>query len=85
MTSSPVEDEGPIIMMRSQIAPDTILINEVEKMSGKIIMTSSISIVQTERGLELVGVSHKAGDVGGAGKDAIEGQEYDSCFSGSAK
>ncbi len=63
MTLHPVDNDGPIIMKISEIIPDTILINEVEKNSGRIIMTSSISIVQTIRGgLELVGVSHEVGD-----------------------
>ena len=72
MMLNPVEDNGPIVMQLSEIVPDTILINEVEKESGKIIMTSSITIVQTQRGTELVGVSHEVGD---AGKDAIEGHQ----------
>mmetsp|Transcript_876 Transcript_876/g.1383 ORF Transcript_876/g.1383 Transcript_876/m.1383 type:complete len:244 (+) Transcript_876:91-822(+) len=71
MTLNPVED-GPIIMKLSEVAPDTILINEVEKESGKIIMTSSITRVQTMRGTELVGASHEVGEVG---KDAIEGHQ----------
>ena len=71
MTLSPVEN-GPIVMKLSEIAPDTILINEVEKESGKIIMTSSITVLQTNRGTELVGVSHEVGDVG---KDSIEGHQ----------
>lgn len=71
MTLNPVEN-GPIVMKLSEIAPDTILINEVEKESGKIIMTSSITVLQTNRGTELVGVSHEVGDVG---KDSIEGHQ----------
>ena len=79
MTLYPIED-GPIIMKVSEIVPDTILINEVERESGKIIMTSSISIVQSMRGLELVGVSHEVGDVAAADDDkgdatAIEGPQ----------
>lgn len=62
MTLHPVDNDGPIIMKISEIIPDTILINEVEKDSGRIIMTSSISLVQTSRGFELVGVSHEVGD-----------------------
>ncbi|KAL7430783.1 hypothetical protein ACHAXM_003529 [Skeletonema potamos] len=71
LTLNPVENGGPIVMKLSEIAPDTILINEVEKESGRIIMTSSISIVQTQRGIELVGVSHEVGDA----KDVIEGHQ----------
>ena len=62
MTLHPIDNDGPIIMKISEIIPDTILINEVEKDSGRVIMTSSISLVQTSRGLELVGVSHEVGD-----------------------
>ncbi|KAL7456456.1 hypothetical protein ACHAWC_008621 [Mediolabrus comicus] len=63
MTLHPVDNDGPIIMKISEIIPDTILINEIEKDTGRIIMTSSISIVHTSRGgLELVGVSHEVGD-----------------------
>ena len=71
MTLNPVEN-GPIIMKLSEIAPDTILINEVEKESGNIIMTSSVTVVQTNRGTELIGTSHEVGD---GGKDAIEGHQ----------
>ena len=63
MTLHPLDNDGPIIMKISEIIPDTILINEIEKNSGRIIMTSSISLVHTSRGgLELVGVSHEVGD-----------------------
>lgn len=57
-----VEEGGPIMMKISEIAPDTILIHEVEIASGKTIMTSSVNIVQGMKGLELVGVSHEVGD-----------------------
>jgi hypothetical protein len=64
------EDGGPIYMLLTELSPDTVLINEVEKSSGKIIMTSSLSIVN--EGKELVQVSHEVGD----GTDAsIEGHQ----------
>lgn len=79
MTLHPADNDGPIIMKISEIIPDTILINEVEKNSGRIIMTSSISIVQTSRGgLELVGVSHEVGDDnndGSSSAETIEGHQ----------
>ena len=71
MTLEPVE-EGPIIMKLSEVYPDTILINEVERATGKIIMTSSVSIVQGLNGVEIVGVSHEVGD---EMKNAIEGHQ----------
>lgn len=79
MTLHPADNDGPIIMKISEIIPDTILINEVEKNSGRIIMTSSISLVQTSRGgLELVGVSHEVGDDnndGSSSAETIEGHQ----------
>ena len=66
------EEGGPIDMHLSEICPDTILINEVMRDSGKIIMTSSINIVQGPSGLELVGVSHEVGD---GGEGVIEGHQ----------
>lgn len=66
------EEGGPIDMHLSEIYPDTILINEVMRDSGKIIMTSSINIVQGPSGLELVGVSHEVGD---GGEEVIEGHQ----------
>lgn len=63
-------DGGPIYMVLTELSPDTILINEVEKGSGNIIMTSSISIVN--EGRELVQVSHEIGD---NRKDAVEGHQ----------
>jgi hypothetical protein len=76
MTLHPVDNDGPIIMKISEIIPDTILINEIEKDSGRIIMTSSISIVQTSRGgLELVGVSHEVGGDNNNSTETIEGHQ----------
>jgi hypothetical protein len=37
-------------------------INEEEKATGRTIMTSSISVVEGIKGIELVGVSHEVGD-----------------------
>jgi hypothetical protein len=72
----PVDNDGPIIMKISEIIPDTILINEIEKDTGRIIMTSSISIVQTSRGgLELVGVSHEVGGDNNNSTETIEGHQ----------
>lgn len=65
-----VEGNGPIYMVLTELAPDTILINEVDKASGKVVLTSSLSLVSTRTtpgggggGLdELVQVSHEVGD-----------------------
>jgi hypothetical protein len=67
---STAEDGGPIYMILTELGPDTVLINEVEKGSGKIIMTSSLSIVN--EGKELVQISHEVGE---ADKIAIEGHQ----------
>lgn len=71
ITMNPVEEDGPIVMKVSEIYPDTILINEVEKESGETVMTTSLNIVQAAKGMELVGVSHEVGK----GKDVIEGHQ----------
>lgn len=70
---STAEDGGPIYMVLTELAPDTILINEVEKLSGKVIMTSSLSVVN--EGRELVQVSHEVGGGGSGGKSLIEGHQ----------
>jgi len=66
---STAPDGGPIYMVLTELAPDTVLINEVEKLSGKIIMTSSLSVIND--GKELVQISHEVGD----GKVSIEGHQ----------
>ena len=68
---STAPDGGPIYMLLTEVVPDTVLINEVEKSSEKIIMTSSLSIVNG--GKELVQVSHEVGDK--ASKTSIEGHQ----------
>ncbi|KAL7544351.1 hypothetical protein ACHAWF_010505 [Thalassiosira exigua] len=76
MTLMPVEESGPIVMKVSEILPDTILINEVEIESGKTVMTSSVSIMQGQRGVELVGASHEVGDgLGESNSAVIEGHQ----------
>ena len=52
-------EEGPIYMTVAELYPDTVLVNEVEAMSGKVVMTTSVSIVNG--GKELVMVSHEVG------------------------
>lgn len=62
---NPVE-EGPIYMVLTEIVPDTILLNEIEKETGNVIMTSSISIPtstpSTVGADELMQISHEIGD-----------------------
>lgn len=72
ITLEPIDEEGPIIMKLSEVYPDTILINEEERATGKTIMTSSVSIVQGRNGMELAGVSHEVGD---EMKNVIEGHQ----------
>ena len=53
---------GPVFMVVTEMSPDTIMINEVEKVSGMIIMTSSLSVVYNDAGdrvKELIQVSHE--------------------------
>ena len=57
----PTSDEGPIYMVLSELAPDTVLIHEVEKVSGRIVMTSSLSLVGKKVVDEIVMVSHELG------------------------
>ena len=72
LTLNPIEGDGPIKMLVSEIEPNTILVNEVDITSGKIIMTCSTSIVRGRNGNEeLVQVSHEVGDDGGG----IEGHQ----------
>ena len=56
----PTVEDGPIYMVLTELLPDTVLLNEIDKESGKIIMTSSISIVNS--GQELVQISHEVGE-----------------------
>ena len=53
------EGGGPIYMVLTELPPDTVLFNEVDKETGNIIMTASLSIVND--GEELVQVSHEVG------------------------
>ena len=72
LTLNPIDGDGPIKMLVSEIEPNTILVNEVDITSGKIIMTCSTSIVRGMNGNEeLVQVSHEVGDDGGG----IEGHQ----------
>jgi hypothetical protein len=76
--TSTAEEGGPIYMNLTELAPDTILINEVEAVSGKIIMTSSLSLVEGKNGLELTQVSHEVGDNSGnesSTTQAIDGHQ----------
>lgn len=56
----PTFEGGPMYMVLTELAPDTVLLNEVDKASGKIVMTSSLSITDNQD--EIVQVSHEIGD-----------------------
>eukprot|EP00579_Thalassiosira_antarctica_P000128 CAMPEP_0201868910 /NCGR_PEP_ID=MMETSP0902-20130614/2616_1 /ASSEMBLY_ACC=CAM_ASM_000551 /TAXON_ID=420261 /ORGANISM="Thalassiosira antarctica, Strain CCMP982" /LENGTH=249 /DNA_ID=CAMNT_0048394315 /DNA_START=23 /DNA_END=772 /DNA_ORIENTATION=+ len=56
------EEGGPIYMTVAEMYPDTVLVNEVEAMSGKVVMTTSLSIVDGGKGLVMV--SHEVGSGG---------------------
>lgn len=77
-----VDGNGPIYMVVTELAPDTILINEVDSASGKIVLTASLSLVTggvSSRVNELIQVSHEVGDTssssGGASNNIIEGHQ----------
>ncbi len=53
----PTMEDGPIYMVLTEVQPDTILLNEVEKETGRIILTSTISLVPDE----LIQSSHEIG------------------------
>mmetsp|Transcript_22751 Transcript_22751/g.40256 ORF Transcript_22751/g.40256 Transcript_22751/m.40256 type:complete len:268 (+) Transcript_22751:96-899(+) len=53
----PVDDKGPISLFISEVPPDTLLIHEVEKATGKVVLAGSMTIVAD--GEEIVQVSHE--------------------------
>ena len=71
---SVAEGGGPIRMHVTELGTDTVLINEVEESTGKIILTASLSIIKGSNGMELVQISH---EVGGEeeSKQSIEGHQ----------
>jgi len=77
----PVGGEGPISMLLTEVPPHTVLMNEMDRASGKIVMTSSLSLIVKEDGTctELVQVAHEVGGDMGATKAAttiaIEGHQ----------
>lgn len=57
------EGGGPIRMQLTELGTDTILVNEIEEATGKIILTSSLSIVEgSTNGTELIQISHEVGE-----------------------
>ena len=59
-------NDGPIYMVVTELGPDTIMINEVDKVSKMIVMTSSLSLVfddstddDNKKIKELIQVSHE--------------------------
>ncbi|KAL7539338.1 hypothetical protein ACHAXR_009197 [Thalassiosira sp. AJA248-18] len=61
ITLKSIEGAGPIRMLLTEVGSDTLLVNEVEEATGEIILTSSTSITQGMKGMELVQVSHEVG------------------------
>ena len=56
----PLDAAGPIYMRLAEFAPDTILLQEFNKTDSRVVLTSSISLVQG--GEELVQVAHETAD-----------------------
>ena len=75
-----VDGNGPICMALTELAPDTILINEVDSASGKIVLTASLSLVTaggvSGRVSELVQVSHEVGDTIGSGSSSSDASSH---------
>ena len=69
--------DGPIYVLLCEVPPSTILLNEIEIASGKIVLSSSLSI--TDNGDQLVQVAHEMGSKGGkaarAGEPTVEGYQ----------
>lgn len=59
----PTSPDGPIHMLLSELNPDTILIHEVDTTSGRLVMTSSLSLVTDFTAdssiVQLIQVSHE--------------------------
>jgi len=66
----PVDANGPIYLRLAELAPDTILLQEFNKTDSRVVLTSSISLVEDVHtgALELVQVAHEAGDEPGPPK-----------------
>ncbi len=56
----PVNEADPNCMILTELSPDTILINEIDRYTGKTVLTASLSIANEE---ELIQVSHDVGDL----------------------
>mmetsp|Transcript_27092 Transcript_27092/g.41493 ORF Transcript_27092/g.41493 Transcript_27092/m.41493 type:complete len:241 (+) Transcript_27092:103-825(+) len=67
------DGSGPIYMLLTELAPDTILLNEIEEATGKTILTASLSVIDKGNGImELIQVSHEVGE---DSKSPIEGHQ----------
>ena len=73
MRLDPTSETGPISMVISELEPDTILINEVDRATERIVMTSSLSLVTDYTAdntvLQLIQVSHELAAVPGTAAD----------------
>ncbi|VEU38882.1 unnamed protein product [Pseudo-nitzschia multistriata] len=72
--------DGPIYTIITELGPDTVLVNEVSKETGMVVMTSSLSLVVQDgdggAATELIQVSHEVGAPAAANKSAmIEGHQ----------
>ena len=75
MRLDPVSTEGPIYMILTELDPDTIMINEVDRATHKLVMTSSVSLVTDPADdntvMQLILVSHEVVASPQTGKDSI--------------
>jgi hypothetical protein len=56
----PLDAAGPIYMRIAELEPDTVLVQEFNRTDGRVVLTSSISVV--EGGEELVQIAHETAD-----------------------
>ena len=71
--------EAPIYTVLTEMEPDTILINEVDKATERIVMTSSLSLVTDYTAnrsvMELIQISHEVAAVTTGRDKIIEGHQ----------
>ena len=55
----PMNEQDPNYMVLTELDPDTVLINEIDRYTGKVVLSASLSLTQEG---ELIQVSHDVGD-----------------------
>ena len=75
MRLDPTSDNSSLRMVLTELPPDTMLIQEVEKFSGRVVVTSSLSLAGKKKKMvdEIVQASHALG--GASSEIPIEGHQ----------